>query len=162
MKIIKNKYAIKRFQTNVISKKKTKMSLQDQLTCNVSFGGKGAWIAPKSNASGFTQRATEDMLQTGIKPKQEMMLNSDRKRIRRNFLYGFLLQNIAFLPPFSFHERSDFWDSVKLLPMIPRADEVFPWQRSSAILVQRGPDRKKSNLVAIKTFQNDCQLRRIF
>ena len=63
---------------------------------------------------------------------------------------------------FSFHERSDFWDSVKLLPMIPRADEVFPWQRSSAILVRRGPDGNKPNLLAIKTFQNDCQLRRIF
>lgn len=57
------------------------MSLQATLTCNVSFGGKGAWIAPKSNASGFTQRATEDMLHTGIKPKQEMVLNADRKRI---------------------------------------------------------------------------------
>lgn len=57
------------------------MSLQATLTCNVSFGGKGAWIAPKSNASGFIQRATEDMLHTGIKPKQEMVLNADRKRI---------------------------------------------------------------------------------
>lgn len=113
------------------------MSLQAQLTCNVSFGGRGAWIAPKSNASGFTQRATEDMLHTGIKHTQEIMLNADRKRIRRNFFHGFLLQNIAFLPPFSLPERSDFWDSVNLLPMIPRADEVFPWQQSSAILVQK-------------------------
>lgn len=52
-----------------------------QLTCNVSFGGKGAWIAPKSNASGFTQRATEDILHIGIKSKEEMVLNADRKRI---------------------------------------------------------------------------------
>lgn len=81
------------------------MSLQAQLTCNVSFGGKGAWIAPKSNASGFTQRATEDMLHTGIKFKQEIMLNEDRKRIRRNFLYGFFLQNMTFLPPF-FHSTN--------------------------------------------------------
>ena len=57
------------------------MSLRAQLTGNVSFGGKGAWIAPKSNASGFTQRATEDMLRTGIKPQQEMLSNADRKRI---------------------------------------------------------------------------------
>lgn len=133
-----------------------------QLTCNVSFGGKGAWIAPKSNASGFTQRATEDILHIGIKSKEEMVLNADRKRIWRNFLYGFFRQNTAFLPPFSFHEHSDFWDSEKILPMTPSAEEVFPWQRSSAILLVRSSGTNKPNLLAIKSFQNDCQLGGIF
>ena len=137
------------------------MSFQAQLTCNVSFGGKGAWIAPKSKASGFTQRATEDMLHTGIKIGNYVKCGPQEnpKKFPLRLLPSKHNSSAAI---FSFHERSDFWDSVKLLPMIPRADEVFPWQRSSAILVRRGPDGNKPNLLAIKTFQNDCQLRRIF
>lgn len=65
------------------------------VTCKVSLGGKGAWIAPKSKASGFTQRAMEDISYTLVNKNRRRTWNPLHKEISKHYPWH---QNI--LPPF--------------------------------------------------------------
>lgn len=125
-----------------------------KLTCKLSFEGKGAWIAPKSNASGFTQRVMEDMLHVRVNTKEKIWTNPSHERIWNHFFH----QNI--LPPF-FYKNWESWDSY--LSFTHDTMRWFPHSHSNGAILARKTGWKLNVPIfcVVKTFQNDCQLGRI-